>query len=77
MWLMNSYCYDYQFDCLARLLENIDEKLEQLLEIQMDKKINKIEKETKRVEKDLGNLKKDDKKRDKFVDAGKKAMKKK
>lgn len=43
----------------------------------MDKQIRKIEKETKKVEKDLSHLEKADKKRDKFVDAGKKAMKKK
>ena len=42
----------------------------------MDKQIRKIEKESKRVGKDLKHLEKEDKKRDKFVDAGKKAMKK-
>lgn len=43
----------------------------------MDKQIRKVEKETKKVEKDLKHLEKADKKRDKFVDAGKKALKKK
>ncbi len=42
---------------------------------QMDKQIRKIEKETKHVEKDLKHLEKEDKKRDKFVDAGKNALK--
>ncbi len=42
----------------------------------MDKKIRKIEKESKVVSRDLKSLEKADKKRDKFVDAGKKAMKK-
>lgn len=41
----------------------------------MDKKIRKIEHETKRVEKDLKSLEKADKKRDKIVEAGKKSMK--
>lgn len=41
----------------------------------MDKQIRKIEKETKHVEKDLKHLETADKKRDKYVDAGKKAMK--
>jgi len=43
----------------------------------MDAKIRKIEKETKKVQKDLGALEVADKKRDKLVDAGKKAIKKK
>lgn len=43
----------------------------------MDKKIKKIMKDTKKVEKEEKSLLKDDKKRDKFVDAGKKAMKRK
>lgn len=38
----------------------------------MDKKIRKIEKEAKRVGKDLKSLEKADKKRDKLVEAGKK-----
>lgn len=42
----------------------------------MDVKIRKIEKETGKVSKDLKNLESADKKRDKLVDAGKKAMKK-
>lgn len=41
----------------------------------MDKQIRNIEKKTKSVEKDLKHLETADKKRDKFVDAGKKAMK--
>lgn len=41
----------------------------------MDKEIRKIGKETKKVEKDLKHLESADKKRDKYVDAGKKAMK--
>ncbi len=43
----------------------------------MDEKIRKIEKESKRVGKDLKSLEKADKKRDHLVDAGKKAIKKK
>ena len=43
----------------------------------MDKQIRKIEKETRHVEKDLKSLEKADKKRDRFVDAGKKVLKKK
>jgi len=42
---------------------------------QVDKQIRKIEKETKKVEKDLKHLEKEDKKRDRFVDAGKDALK--
>lgn len=41
----------------------------------MDKQIRKIEKETGKVAKDLKHLETADKKRDKLVDAGKKAMK--
>lgn len=74
---MDSYCYDYQFDCLAGLLADIDEKLGQILEIEMDKKIKQLQKDTKKVEKEEASLLKADKKRDKFVDAGKKALKKK
>ncbi len=43
----------------------------------MDKKIHKIERETKHVEKDLKSLAKADKKRDKVCDLGKMVMKKK
>lgn len=43
----------------------------------MDKKIRKIEKETKTVGKDLKKLEKEDKKRDKVCDYGEKMMKKK
>ena len=43
----------------------------------MDKKINKIQKETKKVGKDLKGLLKEDKKRDKACDYGKKMQKKK
>lgn len=43
----------------------------------MDKKIKKIEKETKHVEKDLKGLAKADKKRDKTCEMGAKMMKKK
>ena len=43
----------------------------------MDKQIRKIEKDTKHVGKELKDLEKADKKRDKFVEAGKKALKKK
>lgn len=43
----------------------------------MDKKIRHIEKETKRVTKDLKSLEKADKKRDKVCDYGKKMMEKK
>lgn len=41
----------------------------------MDKKIRKIERETKRVGKDLKGLEKADKKRDKLVDKGRMAKK--
>lgn len=41
----------------------------------MDKEIRKIEKESKKVGKDLKSLEKADKKRDRFVSAGKKALK--
>lgn len=41
----------------------------------MDKKIKKIEKETKHVEKNLKSLGKEDKKRDKVCDYGAKMMK--
>lgn len=40
----------------------------------MDKQIRKIEKKVKGTEKSLKSLEKADKKRDKFVDAGKKKM---
>jgi len=43
----------------------------------VDKKIKKIEKETKHVGKELKGLESEDKKRDKLVTAGKHAMKKK
>lgn len=43
----------------------------------MDKKIKKIQKDTKKIVKEEGELLKEDKKRDKFVEAGKKALKKK
>ncbi len=43
----------------------------------MDKQIRKIEKDTKKVGTELKHLEKADKKRDKFVDAGKKALKNK
>lgn len=43
----------------------------------MDKKIKKIEKETKKVGKDLKSLAKADHKRDKVCDYGEKMMKKK
>jgi hypothetical protein len=42
----------------------------------MDKEIRKIEKDTGKVKKELKHLEKADKKRDKFVSAGKKALKK-
>ena len=42
----------------------------------MDKKIKKMEKDTKKVLKEEKSLLKEDKKRDKFVAAGKKAIKK-
>lgn len=43
----------------------------------MDKAIRKIEKESKKVGKDLKSLEKADKKRDKVCDYGKKMMKRK
>jgi hypothetical protein len=41
----------------------------------MDREIRSIEKKTKGVEKSLKHLEREDKKRDKVCDAGKKAMK--
>lgn len=43
----------------------------------MDKKIKQIQKDTKNLEKKEGNLLKEDKKRDKAVEAGEKVMHKK
>lgn len=43
----------------------------------MDKKIKELQKDTKRLEKKEGSLLKEDKKRDKAVEAGEKSMKKK
>ncbi len=43
----------------------------------MDKKIKHLEKNTQKLVKEEKNLLKEDQKRDKLVDAGKKAMKKK
>lgn len=43
----------------------------------MDKQIKKTEKDVKKVGKELKHLEKEDVKRDKFVSAGKKMMKKK
>ena len=74
---MDSYCYDYQFDQLACILSDIDEKLGQLVEIEMDKKIKSIQKDTKTLAKKESELLKEDKKRDKACDMGQKMMKKK
>ena len=43
----------------------------------MDKKIHKLQSDTKKLQKEEKSLLKADKKRDRFVDAGKKALKKK
>lgn len=43
----------------------------------MDKQIRKIEKETKKVSKDLKSLERMDKKRDPYCEAGEKLVKKK
>lgn len=43
----------------------------------MDKKIKELQKDTKNLEKKEGNLLKEDKKRDKAVEAGKRDMKRK
>lgn len=71
------YCYDSNFSDVCCILSSIDDKLSKLLEIEMDKQIRKIEKETKKVGKDLKTLEKMDKKRDPACDLGKKMMKKK
>ena len=64
---------------LALLLNELREHKNKIKElgIRMDKKIRKIEKDTKKVGKELKGLEKADKKRDKIVAVGKKAMKKK
>lgn len=43
----------------------------------MDKKIKDLQKDTKKLEKKEGSLLREDKKRDKAVEAGEKAMRKK
>lgn len=67
----------FQLDDIASLLAGIDDKLKQLLVLNMDNKIKKLQKDTKKIEKQEGSLLKADKKRDQLVDAGKAAMKKK
>lgn len=74
---MDYYCYDEQFRDIQWVLESIDDRLAQLVEMEMDKKIKQIQKDTKKLEKEEGALLKADKKRDKFVEAGKKALKNK
>lgn len=71
------YCYDRQFSEISNLLECIDDTLKQLLEIEMDKKIKSIQKDTKQLAKKETSLLKEDKKRDKACDMGAKMMKKK
>jgi hypothetical protein len=72
----SEYYYDGQFDGLSTLLYSIDKKLEKLVELEVDKQIRKIEKETKKVGKDLKTLEKMDKKRDPACERGKKMKEK-
>lgn len=72
-----NYCYEYHYDELTLILVSIEEKLEKLLEIEIDKKIRQLEKDTKKLIKKEGSLLKEDQKRDKVCDLGKKMLKKK
>lgn len=74
---MNDYCYDSNFGVLTSILCLIDDKLQKLVEFEMDKQIKKLQKDTKKIAKQEGELLKADKKRDKVCDMGEKMMKKK
>lgn len=67
--------YDYQLAVLETILNSIDLRLQQLVELMMDKQIRKIEKDNKKVGQELKNLEKLDKKRDPYCEAGEKMMK--
>lgn len=56
-------------------LSGIDDRLEQLIEVMMDKKIKELQKGTKKLAKQESELLKADKKRDKACDMGEKMMK--
>lgn len=66
--------YD-SLDELASWLSSIDDKLDKLIEVTMDKQIKKIQKGTEKLAKQESALLKEDKKRDKVCDAGEKMMK--
>jgi len=63
------------YKLLEMVLSEIDEFSKE--KVKMDKKIKKIIKDTKKVEKEEKSLLKEDIKRDKLVEKGKKASKKK
>ncbi len=66
--------YD-SLDELASWLSSIDDKLDKLIEVTMDKQIKKIQKGTEKLVKEESKLLKEDKKRDKVCAAGEKMMK--
>ena len=66
--------YD-SLDELSSWLSCIDDKLDKLIEVIMDKQIKKIQKGTEKLVKEESKLLKEDKKRDKVCDAGEKMMK--
>jgi len=63
------------FDELASWLISIDDKIDKLTEVMMDKQIKKIKQGTEKLVKQEGALLKEDQKRDKVCDAGEKLMK--
>lgn len=70
-----SYCYYNCFDELASWLSSIDDKLDKLIEVTVDKQIKKIQKGTEKLVKEEKKLLTEDKKRDKVCDYGEKMMK--
>jgi hypothetical protein len=73
-------CRDEYFGCFDEVvshLNSLDDTLTEIKEILMDKKIKKIQHDTKKLEKEESSLLKADKKRDKVCDYGEKMMKKK
>lgn len=71
----DDYCYDANFNELASWLCSIDDKLDKLIEVLMDKQIKKIQKGTEKLAKEESKLLKEDKKRDKVCDYGERMMK--
>jgi len=63
------------FDELASWLSSIDDKLDKLIQVTMDKQIKKLQKNTEKLVKEESKLLKEDKKRDKVCDAGEKLLK--